>query len=118
LLASLHRRNLISGGIGTANHEPSGRSPIVPRAARPVSKVLDKLEAKRLASRTTSQLDSRVQLLSLTARARRLLAGFTAIADSNDRHFFAALDADEQASLRTLLRKLAETHQMMRVPVD
>jgi DNA-binding MarR family transcriptional regulator len=83
-----------------------------------VSKVLDKLEHKRLVARTTSPLDSRVHLLSVTARARRILPSLTEIADGNDRHFFAALAPNEQASLRQLLRKLAEAHGITRIPVD
>src|SRR6185437_106022 len=83
-----------------------------------ISKVLDKLERKRLIARTTSPRDSRVQLLSLTAHARRTLPGLTEIADSNDRHFFSALAPGEQASLQRLLRTLAEAHGMTRIPVD
>jgi DNA-binding MarR family transcriptional regulator len=83
-----------------------------------VSKVLEKLETKKLVSRTTSPLDSRIQLLSLTEQARRILPSLTELADSNDRHFFAALDHDEQASLRQLLRRLAEAHRIARIPVD
>ncbi len=83
-----------------------------------ISKVLDKLAAKKLISRAVSPLDSRVQLLSLTGQARRLLPQLTSIADDNDRHFFAGLSLDEQASLRQLLRKLAEIHQITRIPVE
>lgn len=83
-----------------------------------ISKVLDKLSAKKLVSRALSPLDSRVQHLSLTAQARRLLPQLTAIADDNDRHFFAALSRDEQASLGQLLRKLAAIHQITRIPVE
>ncbi len=83
-----------------------------------VSKVLEKLKTKKLVSRTRSPVDSRVQLLSLTEQARRILPRLTEIADSNDRHFFAALGPDEQASLRHLLRRLAEAHRIMHIPVD
>lgn len=83
-----------------------------------VSKVLEKLETKKLVSRTASPLDSRIQLLCLTEQARRILPSLTELADSNDRHFFAALDLDEQASLRQLLRRLAEAHRIARIPVD
>lgn len=83
-----------------------------------ISKVLDKLDSKKLISRSTSPLDSRVQLLSLTQQARRILPRLTSIADGNDMHFFAALDPDEKAALRNLLRKLAGAHQMTRIPVE
>lgn len=83
-----------------------------------ISKVLDKLDSKRLVARSLSPLDSRVQLLSLTDQARRVLPQLTSIADDNDRHFFAALGADEKATLRKLLRKLAGIHRMTRIPVE
>jgi DNA-binding MarR family transcriptional regulator len=83
-----------------------------------VSKVLAKLEIKKLISRTTSPLDNRVQLLSLTRAARRILPGLTELADSNDRHFFAALGPEDQALFRQLLRRLAEAHRITRIPVD
>lgn len=83
-----------------------------------VSKILDKLEAKKLVLRTTSRHDNRVQLLSLTGPGKRLLPALTAIADRNDKHFFDALDQVEQARLRVLLCKLAESHHLSHTPVD
>lgn len=83
-----------------------------------ISKVLDKLDSKRLISRSTSSLDSRVQLLSLTEQARRILPQLTRIADGNDSYFFAALGSDERTALRSLLRKLADVHQITRIPVE
>lgn len=82
-----------------------------------LSKVLDKLEGKKLISRTTSPADGRVQILSLTGRARRALPGLTDIANNNDSRFFDTLDRDEKASLRRLLRKMADAHQMTGIPV-
>lgn len=82
-----------------------------------VSKVLDKLEVKKLIARTVSPLDSRVHVLSLTAQARRILPSLAEIADNNDRRFFAALGQNERAALRRLLLKLAEAHGITRIPV-
>jgi DNA-binding MarR family transcriptional regulator len=83
-----------------------------------VSKVLDKLDSKKLVSHSMSSVDGRVKLLSLTERARRILPRLTGLADANDSHFFAALDSDEKTALRNLLRKLAGFHQMTRIPVE
>jgi DNA-binding MarR family transcriptional regulator len=82
-----------------------------------VSKVLDKLDAKKLLSRSASPSDSRAQLLCLTQRGRRTLPQLTAIADGNDRDSFAALGPDEQATLRSLLRKVAAARGMRLPPV-
>jgi DNA-binding MarR family transcriptional regulator len=83
-----------------------------------VSKVLDKLGSKKLISRALSSLDSRVQLLSLTERARRILPRLTEVADGNDGHFFSALDPEEKTALRNVLRKLAGLHRIARIPLE
>jgi DNA-binding MarR family transcriptional regulator len=83
-----------------------------------ISKVLDKLQEKKWISRMTSEDDSRVQFLSLTAQGRRVLPELARIANDNDEHFFGALDPDEQTTLRSLLSKLADVHRISNVPVD
>jgi DNA-binding MarR family transcriptional regulator len=103
---------------GRAGVTPAALAAAMGMTRGAVSKVLDKLESKKLITRTTSPLDSRVHLLSPTAQARRILPGLTEIADSNDRRFFTALAPNEQASLRQLLRRLADAHGITRIPVD
>jgi DNA-binding MarR family transcriptional regulator len=83
-----------------------------------ISKVLDKLQEKKWISRMASEEDNRVQFLSLTLQGRRVLPKLATIADENDEHFFGALDPDEQATLRSLLSKLADVHRISNVPVD
>ncbi len=83
-----------------------------------ISKVLDKLDSKKLVSRSISPLDSRVQLLRLTQRARRALPQLARIADDNDGCFFAALDPDEKGALRSLLRKVAGAHRITGIPIE
>jgi len=83
-----------------------------------VSKILDKLESKSLLVRSTNPDDSRVQFLSLTRDAGRLLPVLTKVANSNDARFFSALDDSERTSLLSILRKLAETHEIHSVPVE
>jgi DNA-binding MarR family transcriptional regulator len=82
-----------------------------------VSKVIHKLEAKNWIARVTKLEDNRVQLLSLTRQGRRILPQLAEIADLNDQRFFDCLDAAERATLRRLLCKLAEFHQIRDVPV-
>jgi DNA-binding MarR family transcriptional regulator len=83
-----------------------------------ISKVLDKLQDKAWTARAISEGDNRVQVLSLTRRGRRLLPELTRIADANDRHFFGVLSSGEQATLRTLMRKMADAHHLSTVPVE
>ena len=59
-----------------------------------------------------------MQLLSLTGEGRRVLPELAEIADQNDRRFFDGLDSGEKATLRRLLGKLVELHQIQNVPID
>jgi DNA-binding MarR family transcriptional regulator len=83
-----------------------------------ISKVLDKLQEKKWIARATSEDDNRVQFLSLTQQGKRALPDLASIADDNDNHFFSALDASEQTTLRSLLSKLADVHRISNMPVD
>ncbi|CAG4890009.1 MarR family winged helix-turn-helix transcriptional regulator [Paraburkholderia saeva] len=97
---------------------PAGLADAMGMTRGAISKVLDKLQSKGLISRATSQEDNRVQLLALTRQGKRALPELTTIADGNDEYFFGALDANERATLRALLKKLANIHQMHNIPVD
>jgi DNA-binding MarR family transcriptional regulator len=83
-----------------------------------ISKIVDKLQAKGWIRSRVNPEDNRGQLLSLTSAGRRALPELATIADRNDDRFFACLDAGEQSSLRSLLTKLAEHHQIRDVPVE
>lgn len=83
-----------------------------------VSKIIDKLEAKRWIVRSTNAKDGRVQLLSPTRQGSRILPQLAEIANQNDREFFEGLDAGERATLRRLLGKLVAFHQIREVPIE
>lgn len=83
-----------------------------------ISKIIDKLQTKRWIRSKVNPEDNRGQLLSLTPVGRRKLPELAKIADQNDEHFFACLDAGERAALKKLLSKLAEHHQIRDVPVE
>jgi DNA-binding MarR family transcriptional regulator len=83
-----------------------------------ISKIIDKLQAKNWIRSKVNPEDNRGQLLSLTVAGRRNLPKLAEIADQNDEQFFACLEADERAALKTLLSKLAEHHQIRDVPVE
>lgn len=83
-----------------------------------ISKIIDKLEAKRWIRSRIKPEDNRVQLLALTTAGRRIVPELAQIADGNDEKFFACLEAAERSALRRLLRKLAEHHRIHQVPVE
>ncbi len=82
-----------------------------------ISKIVDKLQAKRWIRGRTKPQDNRVQLLSLTAMGRRVVPELAEIADQNDQQFFASLDGGERHALRQLLSKLAQHHQIRDIPI-
>lgn len=83
-----------------------------------ISKIIDKLQAKGWIRSKVNPEDHRGQLLSLTSKGRSNLPKLAKIADQNDEQFFACLNVDERAALKTLLSKLAEHHQIRDVPVE
>ncbi len=83
-----------------------------------VSKVIDKLEAKDWITGSTNPEDNRVRLFSLTRQGSRVLPELAEIADGNDEAFFDVLEADERATLRRLLAKLADLHHIGAVPIE
>lgn len=83
-----------------------------------VSKVIDKLEAKRWITGATSAQDNRVRLYALTRQGSRVLPELRQIADRNDEKFFSVLPQHERATLHRLLSTLIERHAIQTVPVE
>jgi DNA-binding MarR family transcriptional regulator len=82
------------------------------------SKLVDRLLTKRLLTRTERADDRRFQDIALTPAARRLVPSLAAIADRNDRHFFAPLTQPEREMLLALLQKLAQAHGLRKLPTE
>ncbi len=83
-----------------------------------ISKVIDKLQAKEWIQSRIKPEDNRVQLLSLTAAGRRVIPQLAEIADHNDDRFFAFLNTGERRTLRDLLIRLTNHHQIRDVPFE
>jgi len=83
-----------------------------------ISKVLDKLEAKRWITRAADREDSRVQWLGLTRAGARLVPELAELADRNDETFFGCLTRSERAVLKRLLGKLTEAHRLRGSPIN
>ena len=77
-----------------------------------ISKVLDKLEAKKWITSQTTPGDQRVQQLSHTADGSAALPALAEIADRNE-EFFSCLTGKEQTQLRAILLKLAAAHELV-----
>ena len=83
-----------------------------------ISKLVDRLLAKDLVTRTASKEDRRWQDIALTPKGRALVPRLAALADVNDREFFGVLSAGERATLERILKKIVRQRDMTAVPVD
>jgi DNA-binding MarR family transcriptional regulator len=83
-----------------------------------VSKVVTRLEEKRLLERRLLEQDRRQQGLALTAKGRALVPELARLADENDAEFFGHLPKPARAELLALLRELVSHHRLESVPVD
>lgn len=83
-----------------------------------ITKLADRLLARKLIIRTANPDDGRAQTLSLTTAGRRLVPVLAALADQNDATFFADLSATERTSLERILKKIIDKRGLGTVPID
>ncbi len=83
-----------------------------------VSKLVDRLVGKGLASRQERSDDRRFQIITLTAAGRRLVPQLAALADQNDAEFFHSLSAREREALVATMKKLAQAHGLEKLPTE
>lgn len=83
-----------------------------------VSKVVTRLQEKRLVERIADAADARAQRLALTPAAQALVPELAALADQNDAHFFGHLDAGQRAALMAVLQDMVQVHQLKSVPLS
>ncbi len=95
---------------------PGGLAESLTMTRGAVSKIIDKLEAKKWVARSQKPGDGRVQLLFVTQRGSRVIPQLAKILDQHERKIFGSLEAKERAALRRLLKKLAEIHNVKKLP--
>lgn len=83
-----------------------------------VSKLVDRLAGKGLATRTVVEADRRYQEVELTALGRALVPRLAQLADQNDEEFFGHMPARVREELVRTLREIVQTHDLKEVPVD
>jgi DNA-binding MarR family transcriptional regulator len=83
-----------------------------------VSKLVDRLVAKKFVTRRERSDDRRFQSIALTGTARRLVPQLAALADQNDEEFFHPLSAGERAALTATMKKLVEAHGLQTLPIE
>lgn len=83
-----------------------------------ISKLADRLLAKKLIERMESTKDKRAHTLSLTGQGRGMVPMLAALADQNDTEFFGVLTEEDQQTLDRILKVLAERRKLDSTPVD
>jgi DNA-binding MarR family transcriptional regulator len=83
-----------------------------------ISKLADRLIAKKLFARSYAKDDRRYQTLALTAAGRSLVPTLAKLADENDKQFFAALSPKQRKRLVNTLKKLVEANHLSTLPTE
>lgn len=83
-----------------------------------VTKLADRLIAKKLVKRTADPGDGRAQTLSLTPAGRAIVPKLASLADANDAEFFDHLTAADRAALLRILEGIVEKRKLKSLPVD
>jgi len=107
-------RRLFDGGT----QPPSAIAANLGMTRGAISKLIDRLEAKMLITRTHDLADHRFQAIRLTERGRALVPSLAALADANDDEFFGDIDLAERMMVETLLRQIAARRDLRTAPVD
>lgn len=82
------------------------------------SKLVDRLVAKNLLTRQGRSDDRRFQDVALSRAGKQLVPKLAAIADANDKEFFASLSGGERRTLIALLKRLVEANRLQKLPTE
>lgn len=108
-------RKMFESNEGTS---PSKVAEIIGLTRGAVSKLIDRLLAKKLVTREESAGDRRFQTICLTEKAIELVPKLAALADENDEKFFSPLSVKERQELIKILKKIATIHKIKQIPVE
>ncbi len=77
-----------------------------------ISKLADRLLAKKLITRQAMEGDGRSQMLGLTARGRALVPELAALADRNDEEFFGELAASARKGIVNTMKDIVHRREL------
>ena len=83
-----------------------------------ISKLADRLIAKRLIVREASRNDRRAQTLGLTAQGTKFVPELAALADRNEAECFAHLSDRERHCLERILKETVRRLGLTSMPID
>jgi len=102
--------------LGTVN--PSELAASLRMTRGTISKLMDRLINKKLATRQSVKGDQRFQKVSLTQAGRKLVPALATLADENDAAFFGHLSPRQREQLTDTLKEIACRSAMEDVPVN
>ncbi|MBN9518792.1 winged helix-turn-helix transcriptional regulator [bacterium] len=106
------RQSLAAGAVA-----PSALAEALGMTRGAVSKLVDRLLAKKLVTRTVGAGDKRFQTVALTPAGRKLVPTLAALADANDAEFFGHLGVGQRAALVEVMKDVVRRHGLKDVPV-
>jgi DNA-binding MarR family transcriptional regulator len=83
-----------------------------------ISKLVDRLAAKSLVTRTPGRGDRRYQTLALTVDGHAMVPKLSALADRNDEEFFGHLKPAERAAIEAAMKGIVRRQGLRTVPID
>jgi DNA-binding MarR family transcriptional regulator len=103
---------------GRSNISPSTLADLTGMTRGAASKLIDRLVDKKLVTRKERSDDRRFQDICLTDAGIKLVPDLAALADLNDREFFAPLSTAERETLLAILKKLVHAHDLHKLPTE
>lgn len=98
--------------------QPSALSERLGLTRGAISKLADRLVAKRFITRQAMAGDGRSQMLGLTGRGRALVPELAALADRNDEEFFGDLSASARKTIMNAMKDIVRRRDLTGVPID
>jgi DNA-binding MarR family transcriptional regulator len=83
-----------------------------------ISKLAERLIAKRLVMRAPDLSDGRAHTLALSTKGRSLIPQLAALADQNDAEFFDHLTVAERSTVERVLKEIVKIRGLNSIPVD
>lgn len=83
-----------------------------------ISKLIERLYQKGLATRSATGVDRRYQSVALTPQGKRLLPTLAKLADENDHDFFGHLSDKQRTALLHQLQDLVQRHGWKDSPIN
>ena len=107
-------RHLYDGGVSTSSELIAALG--MTKGA--ISKIITRLESKRLVERVSVGTDKRAQQIKLTQAGRKLLPKLAALADQNEEEFFAHITKKKRTEIIEVMQRVTKLHDLKHFPVD